>query len=71
MNAEDHGERLAKVETRVDTVEDNISKILTSQEAMLREFSRYKGALGMFTFLVICVATALGALREFVVAHWK
>lgn len=71
MNAEDHGERLARVETRVDTVEETLSTINMKQDKILAELGRYKGAIGLFSFIVICMVTALGAIREIFASHWR
>jgi hypothetical protein len=71
MTDDDHGERLAVLETEVDMVKGSLAELKTGQAAILAELTKYKGAIGFATFIVSCVLSALMLMKDWIATHIK
>jgi hypothetical protein len=71
MAIDDHGERLAVVETKLDTMEASLFGLQKGQADILAELTKYKGAIGLATFVISCVIAAASLLRDWVINHWR
>jgi hypothetical protein len=62
-------ERIAIVETKVDTLEDNHKELLRLMHEVKDEMTRYKGFLGGVAFLVSCLVVAVSIFKEWILKH--
>jgi hypothetical protein len=62
-------ERIAIVETKVDTLEDNHKELLRLMHEIKDEMTRYKGFLGGVAFLVSCLVVAVSIFKEWILKH--
>jgi hypothetical protein len=62
-------ERIAIVETKVDTLEDNHKELLRLMHEIKDEMTRYKGFLGGVAFLVSCLVIAVSIFKEWILKH--
>lgn len=66
----DHLERIAIVETKVDTLEDNHKELLHLMHEIKDEMTRYKGFLGGLAFLASGVGIFLTVFKDWIVKHF-
>ena len=71
MNTDFYGERIARVETRMDTVERSLRDIDNKQDKILYELTRYKGAIGLGSFLITCAIASLVLVKDYFIAHFR
>jgi len=64
QSAKLHAERLAILETQMADVHANQAAILSKQEEILTELSRYRGAFGMAMLIFSAVGTALVFFKD-------
>lgn len=57
-------ERLAVLETEMDEVRATQRAILTKQDEVLKELSRYRGAFGMALLIFSAIGTALMFFKD-------
>jgi hypothetical protein len=62
-------ERIAIVETKVDSLEDNHKELLRLMHEIKDEMTRYKGFLGGVAFLVSCLVVAVSIFKEWILKH--
>ena len=62
-------ERIAIVETKVDSLEDNHKELLKLMHEIKDEMTRYKGFLGGIAFLVSCLGIAFTLFKEWILKH--
>lgn len=62
-------ERLAIVETKVDSLEDNHKELLKLMHEIKDEMTRYKGFLGGIAFLVSCLVVAVSIFKDWLLKH--
>ena len=62
-------ERLAIVETKVDSLEDNHKELLKLMHEIKDEMTRYKGFLGGIAFLVSCLVVAVSLFKDWILKH--
>ena len=62
-------ERIAIVETKVDSLEDNHKELLRLMHEIKDEMTRYKGFLGGVAFLVSCLVIAVSIFKEWILKH--
>jgi uncharacterized membrane protein YjjP (DUF1212 family) len=62
-------ERIAIVETKVDSLEDNHKELLKLMHEIKDEMTRYKGFLGGVAFLVSCLVVAVSIFKEWILKH--
>lgn len=64
-------ERIAIVETKVSSLEDNHAEMLKIMHEIKDEMTRYKGFLGGVAFLVSCLGVAMTVFKEWIIKHWS
>lgn len=69
--SEDHGERIATLETKMETVMINQEAILQNQRQILIELTRYKGFIGGVVFVGGGLLTLLTLAWDWIMRHWK
>lgn len=69
--AEPHGERIARLEARLDSFALDFQNLERGQQEILKELQRYKGAVGAATFLVSALIAALSLGKDWLIAHWR
>ena len=62
-------ERIAIVETKVDSLEDNHKELLKLMHEIKDEMTRYKGFLGGIAFLVSCLGIAFTLFKDWILKH--
>lgn len=62
-------ERIAILETKVTTLEDNHAEMLKIMHEIKDEMTRYKGFLGGIAFLVSCLGIAFTLFKEWIMKH--
>ncbi len=62
-------ERIAVVETKIATLEDNHAEMLRVMHEIKDEMTRYKGFLGGVAFLVSCLGVALTVFKDWIGKH--
>lgn len=62
-------ERLAVVETEIETLKDNHKEMLKIMHEIKDEMTRYKGFLGGIAFLVSCLGVALTVFKDWIFKH--
>lgn len=62
-------ERIAIVETKVDSLEDNHKELLKLMHEIKDEMTRYKGFLGGIAFLVSCLVVAVSIFKDWILKH--
>lgn len=62
-------ERIAIVETKVDSLEDNHKELLKLMHEIKDEMTRYKGFLGGIAFLVSCLVVAVSIFKDWLLKH--
>jgi hypothetical protein len=62
-------ERIAIVETKVSSLEDNHAEMLKIMHEIRDEMTRYKGFLGGIAFLVSCLVVAVSMFKEWIIKH--
>jgi hypothetical protein len=62
-------ERIAIVETKVDSLEDNHKELLRLMHEIKDEMTRYKGFLGGVAFLVSCLVVEVSIFKEWILKH--
>jgi hypothetical protein len=62
-------ERIAVVETKVSSLEDNHAEMLKIMHEIRDEMTRYKGFLGGIAFLVSCLVVAVSMFKEWIIKH--
>jgi len=65
----DHIERLAVIESKVETLEDNHKELLKLMHEIKDEMTRYKGFLGGIAFLGSGVVVCLTLLKDWLAKH--
>lgn len=65
----DHIERLAVIESKVETLEDNHKELLKLMHEIKDEMTRYKGFLGGIAFLGSGVVVCLTLLKDWLSKH--
>lgn len=59
------GERLAILETKVSTLQDNADRIMAKLEDIDHKLTKQKGFLGGVMFLIMAMATAVGFAKDY------
>lgn len=67
----DHGERIATLETQMETVLKNQEASLAKQDEILHELTRYRGFIGGVIFLGGGVLAILTLAWSWIMDHWK
>lgn len=62
-------ERIAIVETKVTSLEENHAEMLKIMHEIKDEMTRYKGFLGGVAFLVSCLGVAMTVFKEWIFKH--
>lgn len=62
-------ERIAVVETKVSSLEENHAEMLKIMHEIKDEMTRYKGFLGGVAFLVSCLGVAMTVFKEWIFKH--
>lgn len=62
-------ERIAVVETKVKSLEDNHDEMLKIMHEIRDEMTRYKGFIGGIAFLVSCLGVAVAFFKEWIIKH--
>lgn len=62
-------ERIAIVETKVDSLEEKHKELLKLMHEIKDEMTRYKGFLGGIAFLVSCLVVAVSIFKEWILRH--
>ena len=65
----DHVERLAVVENKVETLEDNHKELLKLMHEIKDEMTRYKGFLGGIAFITSGVVVFLTLSKDWLYKH--
>lgn len=65
----DHVERLAVIESKVETLEDNHKELLKLMHEIKDEMTRYKGFLGGIAFLTSGVVVFLTLFKDWLAKH--
>lgn len=58
MNNRSPEERLAQLEARLDNMRDHLDQVQKTLAEMVRALERYRGAVGLFLFLVSAITSA-------------
>lgn len=53
-------ERVAVLETKMDTIEAQLEQIKEKQDTLLQNFTKYKGFVGGILFTISAIGTAIG-----------
>jgi uncharacterized membrane protein YjjP (DUF1212 family) len=62
-------ERVAVVETKVETLEDQHKELLRLLHEIKDEMTRYKGFVGGIAFLVSCLGVAAAFFKDWIIKH--
>ena len=62
-------ERIAVLEAKVRTLDDNHSELLALMHEIKDEMTRYKGFLGGIAFLISCLTVAAGLFKDWIIKH--
>jgi uncharacterized membrane protein YjjP (DUF1212 family) len=62
-------ERVAVVETKVETLEDQHKELLKLLHEIKDEMTRYKGFVGGIAFLVSCLGVAAAFFKDWIIKH--
>ena len=65
----DQLERIAIIETKVETLEKNHKEMLKLMHEIKDEMTRYKGFLGGIAFLASCVVIFITLAKEWIIKH--
>lgn len=68
--ANDHLERIAVIETKVETLEDNHKELVRLMHEIKDEMTRYKGFLGGLAFLASGVGIFLTVFKDWIIKHF-
>lgn len=66
----DQIERLAVIESKVETLEDNHKELLKLMHEVKDEMTRYKGFLGGIAFLTSGVVVFLTIFKDWLIKHF-
>lgn len=64
-------ERIAVLESKVETVEENQRLILTELKAVNESLTKYKGFIGGIAFVATSVITFVSIAKEWLITHLK
>lgn len=67
----DHLERIAVLEAKVTTLEDNHEEMLALMHSIKDEMTRYKGFLGGIAFIASGIGIFLTLFKDWLVNHLK
>lgn len=62
-------ERVAVVETKVESLEDQHKELLRLLHEIKDEMTRYKGFVGGIAFLVSCLGVAAAFFKDWIIKH--
>ena len=62
-------ERVAVVETKVETLENQHKELLKLLHEIKDEMTRYKGFVGGIAFLVSCLGVAAAFFKDWIIKH--
>ena len=65
----DNFERMAVVETKVETLEDNHKELLKLMHEIKDEMTRYKGFLGGLAFIASGIGIFLTLFKDWIIKH--
>lgn len=65
----DHIERLAVIENKVETLEDNHKELLKLMHEIKDEMTRYKGFLGGLAFLASGIGVFFTLFKDWIFKH--
>jgi hypothetical protein len=65
----DHIERIAVIESKVNTLEDNHKELLRLMHEIKNEMTRYKGFLGGIAFITSGVVVFLTIFKDWLFKH--
>lgn len=65
----DHFERMAVIETKVETLEDNHKELLKLMHEIKDEMTRYKGFLGGLAFIASGIGIFLTLFKDWIIKH--
>jgi hypothetical protein len=66
----DQIERMAVLETKVDTLEDNHKELLKLMHEIKDEMTKYKGFLGGLAFLASGIGIFLTVFKDWILKHF-
>jgi hypothetical protein len=67
----EHVERIAVLESEVQTLKENQKEILDCMHSIKDEMTRYKGFLGGVAFLISGVTVSFTLFKEWFTTHWN
>jgi hypothetical protein len=67
----DQIERMAVLETKVDTLEDNHKELLKLMHEIKDEMTKYKGFLGGLAFLASGIGIFLTVFKDWILKHFN
>lgn len=71
MQAQDHGERIAVLESSQRLLKEQLIDLHDGQQKILSELTKYKGAIGFATFLISALLSCLIIAKDWLSGHIK